>query len=83
MATKDKLVEFGDYLFLEEDSKTVTLAEQFKTLPTKYENLKKTHEIIGRANKQSILIAATMDPEKTIVLIKKTKVKWIPRSWVD
>lgn len=37
----------------------------------------------AEAEVQYILIAASMDPEKTIVLLKKTKVKWLPRSWVE
>lgn len=77
------MIEFGDYLFIEENHKSVTLAEYFKTLPPTYEHLKKTHEILGKASKQSILIGATMNPELTIVLIKKTKVKWLPMVWVE
>lgn len=65
------MVEFGDYLFIEEEQKVVVLAEMFKTLPAKYEHLRKWYEIIGRASKQSILIGAKMNPELTIVLRKK------------
>lgn len=73
-------MEFGDYYFIEEDYRTVALAEFFKTLPIKYEHLKKNYEIVGKASKQSILIGARMDPEKTIILIKKNKVKWLPQT---
>ena len=65
------MVEFGDYLFIEEDFRVVALADFFKTLPLKYEHLKKWYRIIGRADKQSILIGARMNPEFTIVLEKK------------
>lgn len=84
MAAKENgIIEFGDYLFIEEDYFIVARADIFKTLPPKYEHLKRTHEITGRASKQSILIGAKMDPELTIVLIKKRKVKWLPQSWVN
>lgn len=83
MAPANKPIEFGDYLFIEEEPRIVTLADVFKTLPANYEPLKKTHEILGKASKQNILIGARMDPEKTIVLLKKTRVKWLPRSWVE
>ncbi len=65
------MVEFGDYLFIEEDYKTVILADNFHTLPAKYEHLRKWYNIIGRASKHSILIGAKMKPELTIVLQKK------------
>lgn len=67
------MLEFGDYLFIESDFKTVNLAEYFQTLPIKYEYLKKKYSVVGKASKQSILIGANMDPELTIVLIKKDK----------
>lgn len=65
------MIEFGDYLFIEENNKNVILAESFKTLPAKYEHLRKWYTIIGRASKQSILIGAKMNPELTIVLQRK------------
>lgn len=65
------MVEFGDYLFIEEEYKSVILADIFKTLPAQYEHLRKWYKIIGRASKQSILIGAKMDPELTIVLQRK------------
>lgn len=65
------MIEFGDYLFIEEEKKQVILAEQFKTLPAKYEHLRKWYTIVGRASKLSILIGANMNPELTIVLQKK------------
>jgi len=67
------MVEFGDYLFIEEDLKVVVLAETFKTLPIKYEHLKRDYKIVGRANKLAILVGANMNPELTIVLEKKIK----------
>ena len=67
------MLEFGDYLFIEEDFKTVALADFFQTLPIKYEHLKKKYKVVGKASKQSILIGANQDPELTIVLIKKDK----------
>ncbi len=76
-------MEFGDYYFIESDYKTVVLAELFKTLPAEHENLKKNYKILGKASKQSILIGAKMDPELTIVLVKKDKVRWLPRSWME
>ena len=76
--------EFGDYLFIQSDNpKTVSLAELFKTLPPDLEKWKKTHEILGRASKKAILSPASMDPERTIVLVKKLRVKWLPASWCD
>jgi hypothetical protein len=65
------MIEFGDYLFIEEDFKTVAIADFFKTLPVQYEHLKKWYNIIGRADKISVLIGAKMDPKLTIVLQKK------------
>lgn len=78
-----KPVEFGDYLFIQETPKTVSLAELFKTLPVEHEHYKKNYEILGRASKRAILSPACMDPERTIVLVKKLKVKWLPASWCD
>lgn len=65
------MIEFGDYLFIEENYTNVIRADSFKTLPAKYEHLRKWYTIIGRASKQSILIGANMNPELTIVLQKK------------
>ncbi len=67
------MLEFGDYIFIESDNKTVVLAELFKTLPVQYEKLRKNYSVIGRASKLSLLIGAGMDPELTIVLEKKLK----------
>ncbi len=66
-----KIVEFGDYLFIEEDFNVVTRAEFFKTLPVKYEYLRKKYQVIGKASKRAILVGSSMDPERTIVLEKK------------
>lgn len=68
-----KAIQYGDYIFIEEEFKVVELAEVFKTLPVKYEKLRKYYEIVGKASKQAILIAADMNPQLTIVLQKKVK----------
>lgn len=65
------MVEFGDYLFIEENYRNVIVADSFKTLPPEYEHLRKWYRIIGRASKQAILIGAKMNPELTIVLERK------------
>ncbi len=65
------MVEFGDYLFIEEELKVVAIADFFKTLPVRYEHLKKWYNVIGRASKEGILIGAKMNPALTIVLEKK------------
>lgn len=67
------MIEFGDYILIEETFETVIKAEIFKTLPVAYEHLRKTHSVLGRASKLSILTGARMDPERTIVLEKKLK----------
>ena len=68
------IVEFGDYIFIEEDKKTVIQADLFKTLPVKYEKYRKNYAVEGRASKQKgLLIGASQDPELTIVLVKKEK----------
>lgn len=67
------MIEFGDYIFIEEERDVVSRAELFKTLPLKYEHLRKTHKIIGRADKLSVLIGANMDAKFTIVLEKKLR----------
>lgn len=68
------IVEFGDYIFIQEDCKTVVQADLFKTLPAKYEKYRKNFRVEGRASKQGgLLIGASMDPELTIVLVKKEK----------
>ena len=69
------MIEFGDFLFIEEEFKVVVVADIFKTLPVKYERLRKHYDIVGRASKAAILIGAKMNPELTIVLIKKVKTK--------
>jgi hypothetical protein len=65
------IVEFGDYLFIEEDFNVVTRAEFFKTLPVNYEYLRKKYQVIGKASKRAILVGSKMNPERTIVLEKK------------
>lgn len=65
------IIEFGDYLFIEEDFKVVALADFFKTLPIKYEYLRKKYSITGKASKMAILVGQNMNPEQTIVLEKK------------
>jgi hypothetical protein len=67
------MIEFGDYILIEEGFEVVAIAEFFKTLPVKYEHLKKTHSILGRADKESILVGANQNPRYTIVLEKKIK----------
>lgn len=68
------IVEFGDYIFIEEEYKTVIQADLFKTLPAKYECYKKLYRIEGRASRQSgLLIGANQDPKLTIILVKKEK----------
>ena len=65
------ILEFGDYLFIEEDFNVVTRAEFFKTLPVNYEYLRKKYQVIGKASKRAILVGSKMNPERTIVLEKK------------
>ncbi len=65
------MLEFGNYLFIEEDFKVVAIADFFKTMPLRYEHLKKWYNVVGRASKQSVLIGAKMNPDLTIVLEKK------------
>lgn len=67
----NNIVEFGDYLFIEEDFNVVTRAEFFKSLPVNYEYLRKKYQVIGKASKRAILVGSNMDPERTIVLEKK------------
>lgn len=72
MTTKRKnMVEFGDYIFIEEQPDVVTKAELFKTLPVKYEHLRKTHRVLGRGDKLGVLVGGSMDARYTIVLERK------------
>lgn len=73
MNSASNIIAFGDYLFIEEELKVVMLADFFKTLPIKYEYLKKEYKIVGRASKQSILIGGNMDASLTIILERKIK----------
>jgi hypothetical protein len=65
--------EYGDHLFIEEQPDIVLLAELFNTLPVRYEHYRKHYAIAGRASRMSVLVSASMDPERTIVLERKIK----------
>lgn len=68
------IVDFGDYIFIEEEYKTVVQADLFKTLPAKYEKYRKLFRVEGRASKQKgLLIGANQNPDLTIVLVKKER----------